>query len=24
MHADGSLKAMSEKWFGKDLTEKQG
>jgi polar amino acid transport system substrate-binding protein len=24
MHADGTLKAMSEKWFGLDLTEKQG
>jgi polar amino acid transport system substrate-binding protein len=24
MHADGTLKAMSEKWFGKDLTVKQG
>jgi len=24
MHTDGTLKAMSEKWFGKDLTEKQG
>jgi polar amino acid transport system substrate-binding protein len=24
MRADGTLKAMSEKWFGKDLTEKQG
>ena len=21
MHADGTLKAMSEKWFGLDLTE---
>jgi polar amino acid transport system substrate-binding protein len=24
MHADGTLKTMSEKWFGLDLTEKQG
>ena len=24
MREDGTLKAMSEKWFGKDLTEKQG
>jgi polar amino acid transport system substrate-binding protein len=24
MRADGTLKAMSDKWFGKDLTEKQG
>ena len=24
MRADGTLKAMSEKWFGKDLTEKLG
>jgi ABC-type amino acid transport substrate-binding protein len=24
MREDGTLKAMSEKWFGLDLTEKQG
>ena len=24
MREDGTLKAMSEEWFGKDLTEKQG
>ena len=24
MHSDGTLKAMSEKWFGEDLTTKIG